>query len=73
MTRLLRSVIGLKNLAPAFQPMKTKANTNGTFCAQLFCPCTDQVTATCYESQLVHRAVCSFSDNVGSGRPVSLA
>ena len=46
----------LKNLAPVFQPMRSK--TNCTFYALLL-PRSEPGTGNCFEFGLVHRAVCS--------------
>ena len=49
-----------KNLAPVFQPIKTK--TNRTLYAQFFFTCIDQVTVNYQEFLLSHRVVCSCCD-----------
>ena len=50
----------LKDLAPVFQPMRSKAKTNRTLHARFF-PRFEQVTGNGFQL-LVHRAVCSLSD-----------
>ena len=51
----------LKRLAPVFQAMRSKTETNRTTYAWLF-PRFERVTGNCYELWLVHGAVCSCCD-----------
>jgi len=55
----------LKNISPIFQPMRSRSKTNRTWYARFFRRF-DQITGSCYAFWLVHRAVCSCCDWLGS-------
>ena len=57
--RLLRFVIGWKNLCQYFNQWQAKPNPNHTLYARFF-PHFEQVTGNCQEFWLVHCAVCSL-------------